>query len=90
MSADAYARFRPRYPRALFAFLAEQAPARDCACDLATGSGQAAVALAEDFARVEAIEASAAQLAHAQAHPRVRYTQGNACRTGLPDACEDL
>lgn len=40
-----YARFRPSYPPALFAWLAETAPARRLAWDCATGSGQAAAGL---------------------------------------------
>lgn len=38
----AYAAFRPRYPSALFDFLAQAAPARNAAWDCGTGSGQAA------------------------------------------------
>ena len=38
-----YARFRPTYPPALFAWLAGLAPARATAVDVGTGSGQAAV-----------------------------------------------
>ncbi len=40
--APAYERYRPRYPRELFAWLAAEAPARDVAVDIATGNGQAA------------------------------------------------
>jgi len=71
-AAPAYAAFRPRYPAALFAALADQAPGHHVAWDCATGSGQAAIGLAEHFAQVVATDASAAQLAAALAHPRVR------------------
>ena len=37
-----YAEFRPTYPPALAAFLAETAPGRERAWDCGTGSGQAA------------------------------------------------
>ncbi|HEY8923736.1 MAG TPA: methyltransferase domain-containing protein, partial [Polyangia bacterium] len=60
-----YARFRPTYPPALFEWLAGQAPARETAVDVGTGSGQAAVALAAHFGRVLALDPSAAQLANA-------------------------
>lgn len=71
--SPAYARARPRYPEALFAWLAELAPATNRALGIATGSGQAAVGLSAHFADVVATDASAAQIAHAVAHPRIRY-----------------
>src|SRR5207244_11963084 len=55
--ARAYAAFRPRYPDALFAFLAGAVPRHDLAWDCATGSGQAAIGLARHFARVLASDA---------------------------------
>jgi hypothetical protein len=39
-SAATYAAHRPTYPPALFAWLADAAPARDHAWDCATGSGR--------------------------------------------------
>ena len=71
--AAAYARFRPLYPRDLFAFLADVAPARRRAWDCATGNGQAAVALAECFTEVIATDASAEQIARAEPRANVRY-----------------
>ena len=72
-AASAYARFRPRYPDALFDWLRAQVPSHDRAWDCGTGSGQAATALADSFTLVVATDASVAQLARADAHPRVRY-----------------
>jgi SAM-dependent methyltransferase len=89
-SAATYAAHRPTYPPALFAWLADAAPARGHAWDCATGSGQAAVALAAHFARVTATDASAVQLAHATAHERVSYAVAPAEASGLPDASVDL
>lgn len=88
--APAYASFRPRYPDELFAFLAEQAPARRCALDCGTGSGQAAVDLARHFERVVAVDPSAAQIDHAIPDPRVTYLVTAAERTFLEDATVDL
>lgn len=88
--AEGYARFRPGYPAALFAWLAERAPGRGLAWDCATGSGQAAPGLAEHFARVVATDASAEQVAHAAPHPRVEYRVAPAERSGLPDGSADL
>jgi SAM-dependent methyltransferase len=88
--AGVYARHRPGYPGELFEYLASVAPARDLAWDCATGSGQAALSLAEHFARVVATDASAEQLAHAFAHPRVEYRREPAEGTDLPDRAVDL
>jgi SAM-dependent methyltransferase len=85
-----YARFRPTYPPALFAWLAGLAPTRSTAVDVGTGSGQAAVELADLFDRVIAIDPSEAQLAHATPHARVEYRCAPAEATGLPDAVSDL
>ena len=71
--AEAYATFRPNYPAELFAALAGAVRRRGTAWDCATGNGQAAVGLASHFERVIGIDGSAAQLAAAQPHPRVRY-----------------
>jgi SAM-dependent methyltransferase len=88
--APDYARFRPTYSPALFAWLAAEAPARDCAVDVGAGSGQASVPLAEHFTRVLALEPSGGQLGNAQPHPRVEYRQAPAEALGLEDACADL
>jgi len=71
--ADAYARFRPTYPDALYAWLASIVPTRELAWDCGTGNGQAAVALAAHFARVIASDPSREQIAHAARHARVSY-----------------
>ncbi len=81
-----YARFRPRYPDGLFAFLASVAPSHGAAWDAATGSGQVAVALAERFSRVIATDASAEQLGNAASHPRVEYRVALSESSGLPTA----
>jgi SAM-dependent methyltransferase len=85
-----YARFRPTYPPALFAWLASAARGRSVAVDVGAGNGQAAIALAAWFERVLAVEPSAAQLANATAHERVTYQRGGAEQTGLPDGVADL
>jgi SAM-dependent methyltransferase len=85
-----YARFRPTYPDALFVWLASVAAGRDCAVDVATGSGQAALLLAQHFARVVALDASAAQIAAASPHPQVRYGVAQAENTGLAASSADL
>ncbi|VTU00436.1 sam-dependent methyltransferase : SAM-dependent methyltransferase, putative OS=Geobacter metallireducens (strain GS-15 / ATCC 53774 / DSM 7210) GN=Gmet_0795 PE=4 SV=1: Methyltransf_11 [Gemmataceae bacterium] len=88
--AGDYRAYRPVYPPALFAFLAEAAPGRDLAWDCGTGNGQAAVALAGHFAKVFATDASAGQLANAEPHPHVEYAAAPAEKCPLPDASVDL
>jgi SAM-dependent methyltransferase len=88
--AATYAAFRPSYPPALFAWLADVAPARTLAWDCATGSGQAALGLSPHFARVIATDASAAQLAHATPAPNVEYRVARAEASELPDGAADL
>ncbi len=87
--ASQYAEFRPRYPDALFDWLAALAEHRGLAWDCATGSGQAAVALASRFDRVIATDASAGQIASATPHPRVEYRVGTAEASGLDPGSVD-
>ena len=85
-----YARFRPRYPSELFAYVADAAPDRSLAWDCATGSGQFAVPLAEYFDRVVATDISEAQISHAERHPRVEYRVTPADASGLESATVSL
>src|SRR3989442_8961434 len=89
-AARAYATFRPRYPDALFAFLAAAVRRRDLAWDCAAGSGQAAIGLARHFSRVIASDASEAQIAHAMPHRAVEYRVGRAEQSGLAAGSVDL
>ncbi len=88
--AQDYAEYRPRYPEALFAALAEVAPAQEQAWDCATGNGQAAAGLAAHFREVYASDASAAQIAEATGPENVRFAVAPAEAGGLPDASVDL
>jgi SAM-dependent methyltransferase len=88
--AAEYARSRPRYPEALFDWLAEQVPRRELAWDAATGNGQAAASLATRFARVVATDVSSEQLRHAFPAPNVEYRQGRAEEVDLPPGSVDL
>ena len=89
-SAAEYATFRPRYPSALFDFVSSIPLRRRVAWDCATGSGQAAVPLAEYFERVIATDASREQIQHATPHPRVSYGVALADASGLAQASVDL
>jgi len=88
--ADRYTRFRPHYPRELFAYLASLSRERGRAWDCGTGSGQAAVALAEYFAEVVGSDPSARQIEHAVPHPRVTYLLASAESCPLADDSIDL
>lgn len=88
--ASSYAQARPTYPPALFDWLASHCPVRELAWDCGAGSGQASIELAVRFARVIAIDASAAQIERATRHPRVEYRVATAERSGLDAHCADL
>jgi SAM-dependent methyltransferase len=85
-----YAKFRPRYPHALFEYLSSVAPDRALAWDCATGNGQAAFELAEVFDRVIATDASEKQIANAQPHERVEYRVAPAENSGIESGTVDL
>jgi ubiquinone/menaquinone biosynthesis C-methylase UbiE len=85
-----YAKFRPRYPKELFRWLASVAPHTQLAWDCATGSGQAAVELAKVFGNVIATDASAKQLANAERHRQIEYRVATAEDSGLESSSVDL
>jgi SAM-dependent methyltransferase len=78
-----YARYRPRYPRELFAYLSGLTPAHEAAWDCATGNGQAAQGLSEFYQRVVATDASAEQIRNAGEHPKITFSVAHAERSGL-------
>src|SRR5438046_8672445 len=85
-----YARFRPNYPPQLFNYLASISPEQELAWDCATGNGQAAVGLAEHFAKVIATDASARQIESAQPHPSISYGIAPAEASGIDAESVDL
>jgi SAM-dependent methyltransferase len=88
--ATDYAQYRPRYPKALFEYLASLALDRQCAWDCATGNGQAATGLADFFDRVIATDASEKQIESAHRHDRVTYRVARAEQSGLENSIVDL
>ncbi len=88
--AGSYASFRPGYSDQVFDFVASLPRRRETAWDCATGNGQAALGLAERFARVIATDASEQQLALALPHPRVEYRRALAEDSGLAGGSVDL
>ena len=88
--AALYAKYRPNYPSELYSYLATLTSAHDRALDCATGSGQAAVGLAQYFDCVVGTDGSEAQLGHALQHPRVRYVANVAEQPAFRQASFDL
>ncbi len=88
--AKGYAAHRPTYPDALFAWLAEVAPAHDLAWDCATGSGQAARGLEPHFSKVVASDASLTQMTRATGGLRFHRLGGQAESAPLRSASVDL
>jgi SAM-dependent methyltransferase len=88
--AGDYARFRPRYPAALYDFLLSLTPARDAAWDAGTGNGQVAAQLAQVFRQVHATDISTRQLEKAPPLPNVTCRVCRAESTGFPDGSFDL
>jgi SAM-dependent methyltransferase len=89
-TADSYRLYRPGYPAALFDWLARSVPQPETALDCGCGNGQAAVALAEHFTRVHAVDPSAEQIENAIPHERVEYRVAPAEATGVEAGSVDL
>jgi SAM-dependent methyltransferase len=88
--AQDYAKYRPGYPPELFMYLSSLCEQHKSAWDCGTGSGQAAVGLAEFFEQVIATDPSEKQLSSAQAHARVEYRTAPAEKSGLENQSVDL
>src|SRR5258708_3848750 len=88
--ARGYEAYRPAYPKALIGYLGSIAPGQGRVWDCATGNGQAALMLAEQFASVLATDASRQQVEQARRHDRLQFVVDRAERTPLPTASVDL
>lgn len=85
-----YSAYRPQYPADLFTRLAALCSENHLAWDCATGSGQAAVSMAQHFDHVIATDASDNQISHATACPTVEYRIATAENSGLAPNSIDL
>ena len=88
--SNIYAKYRPHYPRELYDFILSHVTDKNLAWDCATGSGQAAIAVAPFFEKVIATDASKSQLEHASQHPKVDYLVAPAEHSGLENHSVDL
>jgi ubiquinone/menaquinone biosynthesis C-methylase UbiE len=83
--AKQYSRYRPEYPKELFAWIGTLTERHDAVWDCATGNGQAAKDLADIFDTVIATDASADQVANTVAKKGIQYRVANASMSGLAD-----
>ncbi|MEM9305343.1 MAG: methyltransferase domain-containing protein, partial [Pseudomonadota bacterium] len=88
--AALYARARPDYPAALYAWLSEKAPGRALAVDVGCGSGQATHGLAPHFDQVIGTDASGEQIDRAQPAGPVRFEVAPAEACPVDDGTVDL
>lgn len=85
-----YARYRPVYPEALFDWVAGLCAERRLAWDVACGSGQATLSLANRFGKVVGTDASAAQLRNAPTAQNIEWRVASETESGLPPGSVDL
>ncbi|MDB5241953.1 MAG: SAM-dependent methyltransferase [Spirosoma sp.] len=88
--ADLYAQYRIDYPDDLYNFILQAVPQRATAWDCATGNGQVAGALADQFNQVDATDISETQLIMAVQKSNIRYQISPAERTPFADHTFDL
>lgn len=88
--AAKYARARPHYPSALFAWLASVSPRAALAWDAGCGNGQASAALARVFERVVGTDPSAEQIAQATPAENLEYRVEAAETPSFDDGSVDL
>ena len=98
--AKAYSQFRPVYPQALydavFEFLGKGKPGLPSglkgrvAVDVATGNGQAALAISKHFERVYAFDATPEQVEQAPKADNVTFAVGEAEAIDVADGSVDL
>ena len=88
--SDNYAKYRPTYPPAMFAYLYSLVPDNKTAWDCGSGNGQIARELAEHFEKVYGTDISASQLEQAHRAPNIEYSVQPAEETNFPAHGFDL
>jgi SAM-dependent methyltransferase len=88
--AEAYTRYRPTYPRELFAWLASLPRSRELAWDCGCGNGQAALGLVPFFDRIIATDPSRQQIENAPQHERIDFSVATAEDSGIAGNTVDL
>ena len=90
IQSDAYAKYRPVYPKELYDFLIPLAPDHKTAWDCGTGNGQVANKLAEFFDHVYATDISPKQIGNAVVKPNIEYRIESAGKTSFSNDQFDL
>ena len=90
VQANAYAKYRPTYPKELFEYIIGFVHKKKCAWDCATGNGQAATVLAGYFQQVDATDISEAQIKNAVQKANVHYQVSPAEQTPFANNSFDL
>ncbi|MTI32449.1 class I SAM-dependent methyltransferase [Xanthovirga aplysinae] len=88
--AAEYARFRPTYPKELYASIFSYVRFFDAVWDCGTGNGQVALELAKHFKVVKATDISAAQIQRANRLPNIEYICCPAEKSPFPAKSFDL
>ena len=88
--ASQYTKYRPRYPAALFEYVAGLTNGHERAWDCATGSCQAALGLTTYFGHIIATDASEKQIANATPHTKISYAVARAEKTEIKSNSIDL
>jgi ubiquinone/menaquinone biosynthesis C-methylase UbiE len=88
--SDIYVKYRPQYPRELYAYLASLTAERESAWDCGTGNGQAAIGLAAFYNKVIATDPSEQQIKNCLPHEQVKYVVEKAEQTSIDSNSVDL
>ena len=88
--AKLYAEARPIYPQEIYTYIASLCAKTDAVWDCATGTGQAALPLAEIFTKVYATDINEKQIAVAESRKNISYSVASAENTGFADESFDL
>ena len=88
--AAVYAKYRPRYPLALFEYIVSFVKDKKLAWDCGTGNGQTAKELSKYFESVYATDISSKQIEHAVKEKNIIYSIEPAEETGINDRTTDL
>jgi len=88
--AEAYAKYRPQYPSALFEHIISFVKEKKLAWDCGTGNGQTAKELARYFEQVYATDISSKQIEHAVKAHNIIYKTEPAEKTALEENSTDL
>lgn len=88
--AETYAKYRPGYPKELFDLILNHTQTREAALDCATGNGQTAKELANNFIKVFATDISQTQLDNAVKAENIFYSCQPAEHTTFEENTFDL